>query len=111
MKSKNHEFRDALADFRSSVREAGIEIENPGLQAILERGRTSRTVLQLRWGLAAALLVTLVILPIYQHQREAERIRQEHLRQELEDALLLQQINDSLSQQVPRAMAVLLNGN
>jgi hypothetical protein len=107
----SNEFRETLAEFRGAMQQAGAQTQNPGLETILERGRSSNTALQLRWGLAAALLVTFVIAPVYQYQREAERVQLEHQRQAQEDALLLQQINDSLSRQVPRAMAALMGGN
>ncbi|MEP7353317.1 MAG: hypothetical protein ABI824_08835 [Acidobacteriota bacterium] len=102
----NKEFRDTLSNFRGAIQQAGEQSRNPGLQMILERGRTFSLLPQLRWAAAVAVLLGLITVPIYQQaeqRREAERVRQDR-----EDALLLQQVNESLSRPVPRAMAVLM---
>jgi hypothetical protein len=49
-------------------------------------------------------LIILLVIPVYKNKREEKRARQA-----MEDALLLEQVNASLSRDVPASMEPLMN--
>jgi hypothetical protein len=61
-------------------------------------------LLRLRWALASAVLIILFVIPVLKNKREEQRARQA-----MEDALLLEQVNASLSRDVPASMEPLMN--
>jgi hypothetical protein len=59
---------------------------------------------RLRWALASLVFIVLLVIPVYRNKSEEKRARQA-----MEDALLLEQINASLSRDVPASMEPLMN--
>ena len=60
-------------------------------------------LLRLRWALASVVLIILLVIPVYKNKREEKRARQA-----MEDALLLEQVNASLTREVPVSMEPLM---
>ena len=60
-------------------------------------------LLRLRWALASAVLIILLVIPVYKNKRDEKRARQA-----MEDALLLEQVNASLTREVPVSMEPLM---
>ena len=58
---------------------------------------------RLRWALASAVLIILLVIPVYKNKRDERRARQA-----MEDALLLEQVNASLTREVPVSMEPLM---
>ena len=98
-----NDFRVALARFRYAVRQEGEQHECPGLQAILERERSAKS-LRLRLAAAAAVVLVLAAIPAYKNAQQWQR----EAKQAKADALLVEQVNAGLSRSVPRAMAPLM---
>jgi len=96
-----NDFRQVVSRFREAVQREGERTEAPGLQTILTRERRAVS-LRLRW--AAAVVVMLAVIPVYQNVQ-----RQREAAQETADELLMEQVNAGLSRSVPRAMAPLLD--
>jgi len=61
------------------------------------------TMPRLRWALAGVVLIILLVVPVYKNSREQKRAREA-----MEDALLLEQVNASLSRAVPAPMEPLM---
>jgi len=58
---------------------------------------------RLRWAIAGVVLIILLVIPVYKNAREQKRAREA-----MEDALLLEQVNASLSREVPAPMEPLM---
>jgi anti-sigma factor RsiW len=92
--------------FRESVHEWAGRTEGAAVPADLElEARPSRfSAHPLRWALASAGVIALVALPIYKNEIDRKREAQA-----VEDRLLLEQVNASLSRAVPESMEPLMN--
>jgi hypothetical protein len=70
---------------------------------------------RLRWAVAGVVLIVLLVVPFYKNNRDEKRARQageaqarQRAASRIEDALLLEQVNASLSRNVPAPMEPLL---
>jgi thiamine biosynthesis protein ThiC len=97
------ELRKALAEFRETIHQEGEQRQVPALETILGIGRPAQ-VLQLRWALAAMVIVYLGAIPVYQNARQQQR----ETEQELADAMLMERVNAAVSRPVPRALSPLM---
>lgn len=97
-----NDFEDSVSRFREAMRQEGERSENPGWQAMLDRGRI-RAATRLRWALAAATLLALGAVPIWRNAQQRRAVAQDRA-----DELLMEQVNAGLSRGVPPAMAPLL---
>lgn len=103
------DFREAVARFRDALRQEGERSESPGLQAILSRDRSAKSIrpqwTRVAWAAAAVVALMLGAIPAYERAQE----RQREAEQEKADAQLLEQVNAGLARAVPRAMAPLMD--
>ncbi len=106
------DFREAVARFRDALRQEGERSESPGLQAILSRNRSAKSIRPQRtrvaWAAAAVVALMLGAIPAYERALR-ENARQRAAEQEKADAQLLEQVNAGLARSVPRAMAPLMD--
>jgi len=99
-----NEFREELARFSEAMREAGERSASPGLRALLAQERAVKAV-RLRWAtVAAALVLMLGGVSVYEHEQQ----RQREAAQARADMLLMERVNEGLARPVPRAMAPLM---
>lgn len=88
-------FQEALSDFRAAVREWG---RGPA-PLLPDQLRRPHAVPPLRWALIAAVLVLSAVIPVYRHHQRPPKSDTG-----LEDAVLLEQIDDGVSRSVPAPM-------
>jgi hypothetical protein len=96
--------RETFSVFRESVHEwAGSK--QGAVPGSIDLRETAASVMmpRLRWALAGVVLIILLVIPVYKNAREQRRAREA-----MEDALLLEQVNASLSRNVPAPMEPLL---
>jgi hypothetical protein len=97
--------KDTFSVFRASVREWSGKNEASVPQPIdFSATAASINLHRLRWAFASLVLIILLVIPVYKNKREEKRARQA-----MEDALLLEQVNASLSRNVPASMEPLMN--
>jgi hypothetical protein len=101
------QFKQAIAAFRSSMRDQGDRAESPGLQAILQGEHANRRPRPVRWVVAAVVMLILGAIPV---SHERARQQQRATEQAREDALLLERVNAGISRAVPRSLEPLLGG-
>ena len=97
----NH-FNEALANFREAIREEGERSISPSLQQLLYREKSGGSR-RLRWAVAAGLILTIGAIPLYQGEQRKRAAAQDQA-----DTLLLEQVNESLSQSVLPALEPLM---
>jgi hypothetical protein len=98
------DFQEAVSRFRDAIRQEGERSESPGLQAILSRERSAKSI-RLRWAVAAVVALMLGAIPAYERAQELQR----EAEQEKADAVLMEQVNAGLARSVPRAMSPLMS--
>ena len=89
----------ALSHFRASLHHASVSVQIVG-QALPPANRARHPV---RWALAAAALLILVSVPLYQAARHRSDVRQAE-----QDAILLDQVDRAVSRSVPRPLEPLI---
>jgi hypothetical protein len=95
---------ETLVVFRESVHEWAEQNGGTTIPDATALEDTSRVrVRPLHWALASAALILLLVIPIYKRANEQKRATQA-----LDDALLLEQVNASLSRTVPAPMEPLM---
>jgi len=90
--------QDTLSDFRASVREWTHE-QSAAAPFPVWRVRRGYGLPRLRWALIAAATVLLAVIPVYRANRH-----QPKLDSSLDDAVLLEQIDEGVSRSVPAPM-------
>ncbi|HTP86916.1 MAG TPA: hypothetical protein VMJ34_08210 [Bryobacteraceae bacterium] len=87
----------ALSEFRDSVRGWSAEQGSyPRPAWLTERPRVSHW---LRWALVAAAMLALVAIPVYRSRLQPQRAETD-----IDDAVLMEQIDDGISRSVPATM-------
>ena len=96
---------ETFSVFRESVHQWSGKNERAIPQSIdFHQNAAGSGRFRLRWALASAVLIILLVIPVLENKREEKRARQA-----MEDALLLEQVNASLSREVPASMEPLMN--
>ena len=97
--------KETFSVFRESVHQWSWKSEGAIPQSIdFHQNPAGIGLLRLRWALASVVLIILLVIPVYKNKREEKLARQA-----MEDALLLEQVNTSLSRDVPAPMEPLMN--
>ena len=90
--------QETLSDFRASVRD-WIYRESAVAPLPVWRASRAHVPARVRWALIAAATVVLLMIPIYRANRHQAR-----LESNIDDAVLLEQIDESVSRSVPEPM-------
>jgi len=90
--------QETLSDFRASVREWSHR-ESAAAPLPVRRASGVLVASRLRWALIAAAMVMLAAIPIYRANRH-----QPKLESSVDDAVLLEEIDESVSRSVPAPM-------
>jgi hypothetical protein len=97
--------KETFSVFRESVHQWSGKNERAIPKSIdFQQNAAGFGFLRLRWALASVVLIILFVIPVLKNKREEQRTRQA-----MEDALLLEQVNASLSREVPASMEPLMN--
>lgn len=96
------DFRETIKHFRDAVHAEASQVEPP---AFLRRDREGVRTPVWRWAVAAAVMIAMVAIPVYENAREKRRAAEQ-----LEaDEMLMLEVNSWLAQPVPLAMSPLMD--